>query len=127
MEENQNQNSAVLNALLSLSSQVASIDKNLAINTTETAGMREQLTKLNGKVANHESSLGTLEQSVALILQAKKIDSSYADDWKAALLDKIVWLGLALLGIVIYTLLIRTHTIAPLSTLVSPQPVTQTK
>lgn len=133
MSDEQNQN-PVLAAILGLSAQIsavdtkiAAIDKGLAVNTLETTNVKEQLTKLNGKVATHEANIGILTQTQALIAQAKIDKEKVASNWQAKLLDKIVWLGLALLAVVIYTLLIKTHTIAPLSTLDHPQTETITK
>ena len=123
MPEEQNQGS-VLAAILSLSQQVASIDKNLAVNTSKTEGVEFQLTKLNGKVATHEAALGTLQQAIALFTQATDQKDKTESDWKGHLIDKMIWLGLGFLAVVIYTILIRTHTIVPLSTLGNPQTYT---
>ncbi len=126
MSDEQNQ-TAILSAIAALSLKVesldkslAAIDKGLAVNTLETTNVKEQLTKLNGKVATHEASLGILTQAQALYSQAKTDKEKAASNWQGKLLDKIVWIGLGILGIVIYTLLIKTHTLAPLTTIGGP-------
>lgn len=132
------ENQSVLAAIMSLSQQVATIDKNLAVNTTKTESVESQVIKTNGTVGKHDVSIGQIQQAIALLTQTisqqqKLIEKVIAvqdqkeeknSDWKSGLLDKAGWGVLVFLGIIIYTLLIRTHTLAPLNTLNNTTPTT---
>jgi hypothetical protein len=105
----------VLNLLNEIRKEQTDQGKELAANTVETRGLKEEVRTLNGKVVGHETRLQSIEsdKAVAARLESKREeDEKGKGDTYRRWSDKVLWGAFLIFMIIVYKVLVETNIIS---------------
>lgn len=101
----------VLNLLNEIKNEQLAQGKELATNTAETRGLKEEITKLNGKVVGHETRLQSLESDKAvnnkIEEQREKKEEGQSDTFRRWT-DRLLWGLFVLFLLFVFAIAVRS-------------------